>query len=78
MNASSLLAMVVALCVIAPANAQASKKPIHHKREKPVVRQVRDQSSAQMFCKRNVPCRPVQKGCHLEPQNGGFNEEVCD
>jgi hypothetical protein len=79
-KASSLLLVVpvIALAPMASAYAQATPKPVaHHKREK-AVRQVKDQSAGQIFCKRNVPCRPVQKGCHLEPQCGGFNEEVCN
>jgi hypothetical protein len=81
MRASSLffVGIPVAFISIAPANAQDIKKPIfHQKHEKPVLRQAKDRAPVQIFCNRSTPCRPVRKGCHLEPQSGGFNEEVCN
>ena len=83
MRASSPLfvAIAVALVSIVPARAQkadqAIKQPV--KRETPVVRQAKAQSPVQIYCYRNVPCRPVTPGCHLEHNGpGGFNEEICD
>ena len=83
MRASSLVfaGLAVALMSAAPANAQKSasdiKAPV--KREAPVVRQAKAQAPVQMYCYRNVPCRPVKPGCHLEHIGaGGFNEEICN
>ncbi|QIG98458.1 hypothetical protein [Bradyrhizobium sp. 6(2017)] len=79
MKASSMAAMiVVALASTAAATAQNAGDPPDNK--KPVAQrkqQAKDQPSGQIFCKNGVPCRPVRKGCHLEQQSGGFNEEVC-
>jgi len=87
MKASSLffVGITVALVSIAPANAQkaedtqTTKNPIvYRKHEKHSLRQVTDQASGQIYCNRSVPCRPVKKGCHLEHEWAGFNEEICN
>lgn len=72
--------IAMALASIATASAQKAdqniKQPV--KREKP-LRQAKAQAPVQIYCYRNIPCRPVKPGCHLEHNGaGGFNEEICD
>jgi hypothetical protein len=83
MRASSLFfaGIAVALVSIAPANAQKAdqnaKAPV--KREKPISRHAKVQAPVLIYCKRDVPCRPVRKGCHLEQEQfNGWNDEVCN
>ena len=84
MRAISLCFAAIALTSISPANAQEeqnTRKPHPHlRRGETASRQARDQTPLQIFCRRDVPCRPVKKGCHLEPGTGmgGLNEEICN
>jgi hypothetical protein len=77
-----LVGIAVALISVIPANAQEAhdtkKLNLHQRRGEPASRQVKDQTAGQIYCKSDVPCRPVKKGCHLEHEFGGFNEEVCN
>jgi hypothetical protein len=77
MRASSLFfaGIAVALVSIAPANAQ-KEAPV--KREKRVLRHANVQAPVVIYCRRDIPCRPVRKGCHLEQEPNGWNGEVCN
>ena len=76
-----LVGIAVALISMIPANAEehdTKKLNLHQRRGEPASRQAKDQTAVQIYCRRDVPCRPVKKGCHLEHEFGGFNEEVCN
>jgi hypothetical protein len=81
MRASSLfVGIAIPLISIATAYAQRADQEAKEslKREKPMLRQVKDRAPVQIYCYANVPCRPVRAGCHLEHVGqGGFNEEIC-
>jgi hypothetical protein len=67
--------MAVALIAIIPASAQETQ----HAKKQRHARQVKYEPELQIYCRRDVPCRPVKKGCHIEPGTGmgSLNEEVC-
>ncbi|HUN99369.1 MAG TPA: hypothetical protein VMU69_24455 [Bradyrhizobium sp.] len=78
MRTSSLFfaGIAVTLVSIAPANAQ-KEAPV--KRETPVSRHAKVQAPMLIYCRRDIPCRPVRKGCHLEQEQfNGWNNEVCN
>jgi hypothetical protein len=82
MRSLSLLfaGIAFALVPVAQADAQTTdqnvRTPVRH--EKRILRQAKVQVPLLIYCKRNIPCRPVRKGCHLEQELNGWNEEVCN
>ena len=77
MRASSLFftGIVVALVSIGPVIAQ-KEAPV--KGEKSALRSAKAQAPVLIYCRRDIPCRPVKKGCHLELEPNGWNGEVCN
>lgn len=82
MRSLSLLFAGIAFALVSVAQADAQttdqnvRPPVRH--EKRILRQAKVQVPLLIYCKRNIPCRPVKKGCHLEQELNGWNEEVCN